>query len=138
MSRNRELHWIQANRTRPDHAQCVGGVLRGVVARAVDAGVEDARLVARMVAPVVDEEFCRHCRLLVAAGGGLVVNVDNPALVPWMRRRWLVSLREVLGRRGGSGSGRVVFAYGELGIALGEQVSADGRGPEVPESTPDT
>lgn len=82
-------------------------------------GADAARGVAVVLADYVDEEFQRHCRIVVR-GRTVVINVDAPTLVYPMRMRWLSRLCEIMANSNRRGVDRVVFEFGTAGISVME------------------
>lgn len=104
---------------RKDRMQRVGTSVGQLIEEAVGRGADAAREIATVLAGCVNEEFQRHCRVVVR-GRTLVINVDAPTLVYPMRMRWLSKLCEVLSSSNRRAVIRVVFEYGTAGIGLAE------------------
>lgn len=127
MDQRSRIEWIQHNRRRSERVRHISESVGRCVER-VAAATDAARQLAAAAAPVVDEEFRRHCRIAVGQGGTCIVNVDSPSMVYSMRQRWLPTLREVWTQldprqRGG----RIVFAAGAGGVRVGDADPASTR-----------
>lgn len=106
-------------RVRKDRMQRIGTPVGQLVEEALGSGAEAAREVALVLASRVDEEFQRHCRVVVR-GRTLVINVDAPTLVYPMRMRWLSQLCQVLSSFDRRAVDRVAFEFGGDGIGVME------------------
>lgn len=96
MGGNRQLAWIQRNRSRRSGITCVGDLLTRLVK---DAEVgRDCTLdtIVSVLAACTDEEFWRCCRIGCLQQGRLTIHVDQPAMVYYMRAKWLPMLRKRL------------------------------------------
>lgn len=119
MNSDRRLEWVQTNRLKKDRVQHVGTRMERLVEQLTVWNRTTIQEVSPVIAGLVDSEFRAHCRIAVADGGKLTINVDHPALVYSMRTRWLSLLREALStmrsRRRIDG---IVFEFGAAGVRL--------------------
>ena len=85
------------------------------------AGVEQTARMAKVLAGVVDHQFREHCRLVGIQRGALIVHVDHPSLVAFMRVQWSRRLCSVLHGQGGRCTARrVTFRPGCEGVSIPE------------------
>ena len=119
MPADSRIGWVQQNRVRKARVRRVGKVV-GALAQALEVPESAvARAAASMVAGLVDQEFVRHCRIAASESGGIVVNVDEVALVCPMRMRWLNALGAALSQGGRQRPvAGVVFQYGKTGVQI--------------------
>ena len=118
------LNWVQKNCERYAHVHAVGRLTRRLVEDV--AMVEDAEAseLASALAPAVDGQFRRHCRIRGIRGGVLVVNVDQVGLVCPMRLRWSRCLGRFLsGERRWCSVRQVRFELGNVGKCVVEAQS---------------
>ncbi|MFQ5415141.1 MAG: hypothetical protein ACE5E6_11855 [Phycisphaerae bacterium] len=117
------LGWLQRNRFRPNRAQRIGSLAAGMLERLEDPrrGRSGAMAdIAAALGGLVDETFCRHCRVAGVDRGRVVIHVDRDDLVFPMRVRWLLPLRDGLSRvyRRGDGVWSIRFASGRDGVPI--------------------
>jgi len=78
--------------------------------------------ISQWLGRIVDAEFCDHCRIVSVDKRVLVLNVDQPSRVSWMRLRWQTRLNRALKGAGGRpGIDRVWFRFGRDGAAIEPQ-----------------
>jgi hypothetical protein len=110
------LLWAQRNRTRTERARSAGALVTHLADGLVTGEIASVKAAAAMIAPLVDDEFRRHCRVASADGGSMVVHVDEPGLVGAMRLRWSGPLQAALvGSKSRRGARRVFFEWGRAG-----------------------
>lgn len=115
----RQLEWIAKNRSRRSRVSEVGSAIQKVVTTIEQQGLEPALAAAKTLAPIVDGEFRRHCRIAGAVDGRVTIHVDVAPLVSVMRMKWLGAIREGLravDRR--LGDGVVLFVLGRSGVEI--------------------
>ncbi|MCH7885289.1 MAG: DUF721 domain-containing protein [Planctomycetes bacterium] len=115
------LEWVQRNRTRRNRTLDAQTVVQRLLDTVNTAGVEQTARMAKVLAGVVDHLFREHCRLAGIQGGALIVHVDHPALVAFMRVQWSRRLCSVLQGQGGRCTARkVTFRPGQEGVPIPE------------------
>jgi len=113
------MEWVAKNRSRKSGAARAAEAVEKIVSAVEQNGMGPAMAVAQVLAPIVDDEFRRHCRIVRGAGGRLSVQVDALPLVDVMRRKWSDPIREGLkevDRR--MCGGPLVFELGQSGVAI--------------------
>lgn len=78
-------------------ATAVGDLVRQF-GEAATTRVSVMRRLNEVVESIIAAPFARHCRLEDFGRGMLTIGVDDPALVPELRQRYLFLLRESLAR----------------------------------------
>jgi len=115
----RQLEWVAKNRAKRSRLSRASTAVEKVVTSVEQQGVEPALVTAKALAPIVDAEFRRHCRIAGAVGGRVTIHVDAAPLVSVMRMKWLGPIREGLRivdcRLGG---GAIVFESGQSGVEI--------------------
>ena len=115
-----ELGWVQRNRSKKSCMRSAGSLVRELAEQLYTSNVAPAIEVAAHLTRVVDEEFCRHCRVADVRGGRLLIHVGRAELVYPMRLWWEDTLREALSAVStGCRVNRVVFAFGTAGVSVG-------------------
>ncbi|MCH7838924.1 MAG: DUF721 domain-containing protein [Planctomycetes bacterium] len=115
------LEWVQRNRTRRNRTLDAQTVVQRLLDTVNTAGVEQTARMAKVLAGVVDHQFREHCRLAGIQGGALIVHVDHPSLVAFMRVQWSRRLCSVLQGQGGRCTARkVTFRPGQEGVPIPE------------------
>jgi hypothetical protein len=110
------LLWTQRNRTRTERGRSAGALVTHLADGLVSGEIASVKAAAARIAPLVDDEFRRHCRVASADGGLMVVHVDEPGLVGAMRLRWSGPLQAALaGSKSRRGMRRVFFDWGRAG-----------------------
>ena len=118
------LCWIQKNRYRPSRVRSVSRLMSRLADSLGDRAWAVVRDAATSLAEHVDEDFRKHCRLTLAAGGQLVVHVDHGSLIYSMRTKWTTTLTRVLVNGDGFRDVRSIqFRYGLDGITVGLSAS---------------
>ncbi len=113
---NDPLMWVARNRVRTERVRSAGALVTHLADGLVPGEIASVKAAAAMVAPLVDDEFRRHCRVASIGGGALVVHVDEPGLVGAMRLRWSGPLQAALaGSKSRRGVRRVFFEWGRAG-----------------------
>lgn len=117
------MEWVSRNGARrrhgADRTARAGDAVVALADTAQKHWLHPARAAASALAPLVDERFRRHCRVVRAVDGRVVIQVDEPALVAEMRRRWLGVVRkgmEAVDRR--LSTGIIVFEVGRSGVEV--------------------
>ena len=113
---DRRLEWVRRNRAKTDRARPVGGAVERLVGQIGGKGTIAACSAAEAIADAVDDEFRTHCRVFVADGRRLIINVDHAALVYPMRIRWLSPLRKALSRSRLPDA--IAFEFGNAGVSV--------------------
>ena len=116
MEGNHQLRWVQRNRLCRDRTQQVGERVYQLARELEAGGRARARGLARVITTIVDQEFCRHCRITVAGSNTVLVNVDDAAMVYVMRARWLAPLQRAYAHRGDVS--RIAFRLGTEGVPV--------------------
>jgi len=114
-----QLEWVWRNRSRRNRTARAGDEI-GRFAREVQRrDVEPAIEVAEALAPIVDAQFRRHCRVAGAAGKVVTVHVEPASMVGVMKMRWHAALRAAMSARGRAWRGATIrFAPGRAGVAV--------------------
>ena len=117
----KQLEWVQHNKGRRNRLLDAQAVVQRLLETVNTAGVEQTARMAKVLAGVVDHRFREHCRLAGIQGGALIVHVDHPTLVSYMRLQWSRRLCSVLYRQGGRCTARkVTFQPGQEGMPIPE------------------
>lgn len=114
-SRSREgpLFWVQRNRSRRERVRLAGVLMSALAGEVSGRTAVRAAKARETIEAVVDEEFRAHCRVSIGGDEVLVVEVDSPVLVHWMRRKWERVLSGAARRASGGALSRVRFEYCE-------------------------
>lgn len=116
-----QLEWVQRNRTRRSRTKQAGEEISRFADDVQRREVEPAMSAAAAVAPIVDEEFRRHCRVGGTAGGVVTIYVVPAQMISVMQRKWYEPLRGAMAARGGPWRGATIrFASGQDGVAVPE------------------
>lgn len=118
---DQRLEWVQRNRgqkRRVDRVERIGGRIAQLVEQGTQA-VAEARDVVAVIHSLVDDAFREHCRVSVAPGSKVVIQVDHPVRLYAMRSHWHLPIRKALTQAGWVGSrNRIAFQVGTSGIGF--------------------
>jgi hypothetical protein len=101
-----------------DRTRGAGGFIADL-ARQLESGHGELSAVVEAIAPVLDDEFRRHCRVGAIGNGVIAIHVDSPGLIAPMRMRWAgVVLKAVQTQREFSKTRRITFEFGSGGASF--------------------
>ncbi len=93
---NRQLQWVNQNRSRSQRARGVGDIVGQLVSNLEDSWHGDRDALREAVSSITDENFAAHCKLGWIDQRIVTILVDEPTLVFDMQRRWQQPLEKQL------------------------------------------
>ena len=89
------------------------------MARQLESGHGDLSAAVEAIAPVVDDDFRRHCKVGAIGSGVIAIHVDSPGLVAPLRLRWANVVMTAVQEQGEfSRIRQITFEFGSGGASF--------------------
>jgi len=114
-----QLGWIQKNHEHVLPVNNVGLVALSWLEQRRHKDVSVTSSLVATICRVVDDEFCKHCRVAGIKKGTLQINVDREELVQRVRLQWLLVLKnhfDVCCHK--VAVTKIIFEYGQDGVEI--------------------